>query len=84
VRSRFKIGGAVVVLGDGRVFIGGGAERAEIYDPVAARSVLAGPPLGAVRSFATASLLPDGRVVIAGGYEEHGIAVSRGVWVVRP
>jgi hypothetical protein len=84
LQPRFKIGGAVVVLGDGRVFIGGGAERAEIYDPVTARSVLAGPPLGAVRSFATASLLPDGRVVIAGGYEENSIAVSRGIWVVRP
>jgi len=84
VEPRFKIGSAVVVLGDGRVFIGGGGERAEIYDPVTGRSVLAGPSLGAVRSFATASLLPDGRVVIAGGYEENSIAVSRGVWVVRP
>jgi len=81
---RFKIEDAVVALRDGRVFIGGGAAQAEIYDPVTRRSVLAGPPLGAVRSFATASLLPDGRVVIAGGYEENSIAVSRGVWVVRP
>jgi hypothetical protein len=81
---RFKIGGTAVVLGDGRVFIGGGGERAEVYDPVTQRSVLVGPPLGAVRSFASASLLPDGRVVIAGGYEENSIAVSRGIWVVRP
>ena len=79
-----RIGAAAVPLSDGRVFIGGGGERAEIYDPVTGRSVLAEPSLGAVRSFATASLLPDGRVVIAGGYEENSIAVSRGVWVVRP
>jgi len=84
VQPRFKIGGAVVALADGRVFIGGGGERAEIYDPVTQRSVLVGPKLGAVRSFASASLLPDGRVVIAGGYEESSIAVSRGLWVIRP
>jgi hypothetical protein len=84
VQPRFKIGGTAVVLGDGRVFIGGGGDRAEVYDPPTQRSVLVGPSLGAVRSFATASLLPDGRVVIAGGYEENNIAVSRGIWVVRP
>lgn len=84
VVPRFKIGGAVVALDDGRVFIAGGEARAEIYDPATMVSVLAGPPLDGVRSFATASLLPDGRVVIAGGYEENSIAVSRGLWVVKP
>jgi len=82
--ARFKITGAVVVLGDGRVFIGGGGERAEIFDPRTLTSRLAGPSFGAVRSFSTASLLRDGRVVVAGGYEENSIAVSRRVWVVKP
>jgi hypothetical protein len=66
------------------VFIGGGGEKAEIYDPHTMRSTLVGPQLGGVRSFATVSLISGGRVVIAGGYEENSIAVSRGVWVVRP
>lgn len=82
--ARFKIPGAVVALGDGRVFIGGGAERAEVFDPRTLTSTLAGPSFGAVRSFSTASLLRDGRVVVAGGYEENSIAVSRRVWVVKP
>lgn len=81
---RFKIANAVVVLGDGRVFIGGGAEKPEIYDPRTRRSVMSERSVGAVLSFSTASLLPDGRVLIAGGYEENSIAVTRGVWLVRP
>lgn len=84
LRPRFKLGGAVVVLADGRIFIGGGAERGEVFDPRKRTSVLVGPSFGAVRSFSSASLLPDGRVVVAGGYEEKSIAVSRGIWIVRP
>lgn len=81
---RFKIAGAVALMADGRVFIGGGGERAEVFDPRSLRSTLVGPSLGAVRSFATVSVLADGRVLIAGGYEENGIAVSRAVWIVKP
>jgi hypothetical protein len=84
LRPRFKIGGGVAVLGDGRVFIGAGAEQPEVYDPRSKQSTLVDVELGAVRSFATVSLLPDGRVLIAGGYEENSIAVSRGLWLVRP
>jgi hypothetical protein len=84
LRPRFKIGSGAVVLGDGRVFVGAGAEQPEIYDPRTKQGALVGVQLGAVRSFATVSLLPDGRVLIAGGYEENSIAVSRGLWLVRP
>lgn len=83
VTPRFKIAGAVALMADGRVFTGGGGDRAEVFDPRTLRSTLVGPSLGAVRSFATVSVLADGRALIAGGYEENSIAVSRGVWVMK-
>jgi hypothetical protein len=72
---RYKIASAVVLLRDGRVLIGGGGERAEVYDPATRRSAHVDPPLGETRNFASASLLPDGSVLVAGGYSEDGIHV---------
>src|SRR5919202_3477224 len=64
------------LLPDGRVLVVGGAETrsglltpvpsAEIYDP-AANSWTAVGPLGTARSGHTATLLSDGRVIVAGG-----------------
>ncbi|HEY3912566.1 MAG TPA: kelch repeat-containing protein [Stellaceae bacterium] len=63
---------------NGKVLIAGGqtsgnrgapvaARSTELYDPATDRFA-AGPPMNAIRTLATATLLPNGRVLIAGGY----------------
>lgn len=66
-------------LRDGRVLIVGGDQlpaddealptaTTEVWDPVAG-ALVAGPPLSHARAEHTATLLPDGRVLVAGGTE---------------
>ena len=80
---RFKLTDAVASLGSGGVLVGGGGEHAELYDPASARFDMVEGSLGAEWSFATATPLGDGRVLIAGGYDA-GINVTAGAWVYQP
>jgi hypothetical protein len=56
------------LLPNGRVLIVGGAAGADIYDP-ATNSFLPAPGVSASRCRATATLMADGRVPIAGGFD---------------
>jgi hypothetical protein len=78
-QARFKLPDAVVRLRSGRVLVAGGARRAELYDPATRRFRPAGDAGGAL-SFATATVLRDGRVLVAGGYDDR-IAVTSHAWV---
>ncbi|HWO00687.1 MAG TPA: kelch repeat-containing protein [Blastocatellia bacterium] len=78
--ARYKLTGAVAVLKDGRVLIGGGASRVEIYDPAKNSFTAISGELDAARFFSSATLLADGRVLIAGGYDNHG-ASSVKAWL---
>jgi hypothetical protein len=80
--ERFKLPDAVVRLRSGRVLIAGGAPRAELYDP-ATRRFRPADSAGAALSFATATVLRDGRVLVAGGYDD-GIAVTSRAWIAAP
>ncbi|MGH7456688.1 MAG: hypothetical protein ACRENG_35395, partial [bacterium] len=75
-----------ILLPSGKALIAGGAINAVIYDPQTnAFSVVAGT-LGTnrlSRLASTATLLPNGEVLIAGGYG-LGQNVSAGAWVYRP
>jgi M6 family metalloprotease-like protein len=66
-----------VTLDDGRVLIGGGetSTRALIWDPVSSRWDLAGS-LGAPRAFTTATKLVDGSIILAGGVDLSGSALT--------
>jgi hypothetical protein len=66
---RARMTNAVVVLGDGSVFIGGGNRIAERYFPEKGVSVDLGS-VGTACYYSTATLLQDGSVLIAGGYDE--------------
>jgi hypothetical protein len=71
------------LLPDGRVLVAGGSTEkngladsspsAELYDPTTGQFAATGPMV-ADRSDHTATLLPDGRVLIAGGTSADGIA----------
>jgi hypothetical protein len=83
LEPRYKIGASVLVLPDNRLLVAGGGARAEIYDPASGQSRYVGPDFGKRLNFATASLLPDGSVLVAGGYDEAGIRMSSDAWIVR-
>ncbi len=69
--ARFKHHSAIVALPNGLVLLAGGAERPEIYDPSTGRFLATSGTVGDGRYFSTATLLPGGRVLIAGGYGEN-------------
>lgn len=82
--KRFKLMEGVVALPDGRVLIGGGAEQAEVYDPAAGTIVtVPGATLDA-SLYSTATLLNDGRVLLAGGYAQGGQPGVRHAWLYKP
>lgn len=79
---RFKLGDAVVALPDGGALVAGGAPAADRFDP-RTRSFRAGAGTGRVLSFATATRLRDGEVLVVGGYDDR-IAVAGDAWLLRP
>ena len=79
---RFKLGDAVVALPGGGALVAGGGRGADRYDP-AARRFRPGTGTGQVLSFATATRLRDGAVLVVGGYDDR-IALARGAWLLRP
>ena len=80
--ARFKLPDAVVRLPSGRVVIAGGGSRVELYDP-RTRRVRSLGRIGASFAFSTATMLRDGRVLVAGGYDDR-LRVSRAAWIVAP
>jgi hypothetical protein len=83
--SRFKIPAGVVTGKDGSIVIAGGAEQPEVYDPL--RSVLV-PVTGSLLDgflFSTSTLLPDGRILLVGGYGmDPGAGAVRHAWIYEP
>jgi hypothetical protein len=74
--ARFKLPDAVVRLPSGTVLVAGGGRQAEVYDPDRRRfQAVAGT--GTTLSFATATVLPNGRVLVAGGYDDSISVASR-------
>lgn len=82
--ERFKLSKAVVALKNGHILIGGGAEQLEIFDPGSARFI----PVGGTKldgfCFSTATVLNDGRVLLAGGYAKPGGEGVNHAWIYQP
>jgi len=82
-RPRYKLRGGVVTLASGAVLVAGGAELAEVLDVAAGRARdVPGATTGA-HAFSSATLLDDGRVLLAGGYDAR-LRVTRGAWLIGP
>ena len=79
-RERYKLPDAVAVLGTGAVLVAGGARELELYDP-RRRAFRTVGHLPAELAFSTATRLTDGRVLVAGGYDDR-IAVTKRAWLV--
>lgn len=70
LEGRYKIAGGLVVLGDGRVVVGGGGQSVEVIDVELRRSSRVSTDARR-RSFATVSPLAKGRVLVIGGYDDR-------------
>ncbi len=81
--KRFKHPKAVVLLRSGKVLVGGGGERAEVYDPATGTFALAEGNLDIPAHFSTATLLSDGRALLLGGYGNNDVASAR-AWLYQP
>ncbi|HET9064796.1 MAG TPA: kelch repeat-containing protein [Gemmatimonadales bacterium] len=83
LRTRYKHAGTTILLGDGRVLLAGGADRAEVYDPdVGMSAIVAGEPR-LPGLFSAVAPLPDGGALITGGYGQD-ITGRGGAWRYRP
>jgi hypothetical protein len=77
--KRYKILGTSLVLANGDVLVGAGARRPEILDSQRLRFRAVAGELPEAYRFATATALPNGDVLIAGGYSD-GNRNTAGVW----
>jgi hypothetical protein len=77
--STARAGHTLTPAGGGRadaVYVIGGAPDIEIYDPVTAGFAPLGLRLMTPRRRHTATLLPSGRVLVAGGVDDGGVALA--------
>jgi hypothetical protein len=81
--ARFKLTDAVTVLADGRVLVAGGSTRVEAYQPARRRFARLAGRLDAARYFSTATRLPNGSVLIVGGYD-RAIRPTARAFLYRP
>lgn len=82
-RGRYKHARSSVVLPNGAVLIGGGAPRAEVYDPQRNQFTLVGARVEMAGQFAAVAPLPDGGALITGGYG-NGTGPRASAWRYRP
>lgn len=66
--GRYKHRGTTLRLPSGGLLLAGGATRAEEYNPTSGESRIVESDTRLAGQFSTATVLPDGRVLITGGY----------------
>lgn len=81
--GRYKHARSSVVMPNGTVLIGGGATRAEIYDPQRNRFTLVDGDAEMAGQFSAVAPLPDGGALITGGYGD-GTGPRASAWRYRP
>ncbi|HMZ80479.1 MAG TPA: kelch repeat-containing protein [Acidobacteriota bacterium] len=81
--ARYKIRDAVVALKNGKVLVAGASRRIELYDPNTGYFSEVKGDLGISTYYATATLLPSGEVLIAGGYSQQ-LEGTTSAWIYKP
>lgn len=80
--KRFKLPHGVTLLKDGTVLLSGGSKRVELFEP-AAGTFADVARFDEPHFYQTAILLPDGTVLIAGGYNDQPQSTDQ-VWLYQP
>lgn len=78
----FKFDSAIAMLPDGDVVVGGAGKHVEIYSITAGAFAVAAGDTDTARFFSTATTLPDGRVLITGGYDDK-IQTTAQTWIYQ-
>ena len=78
--TRYKHNGTSILLPGGNVLIAGGANQAEIYNPVSGEFLIVPGNMGTKRLFSCATLLQNGQVLITGGYNQN-IEAGANAWL---
>jgi hypothetical protein len=82
VDPHFKFNTAVALLPDGNVVVGGAGKRVEIFRMDLGAFAVSNETLDAQRFFSTATTLPDGQVLITGGYDDN-IQTTAQAWIYQ-
>ncbi len=80
---RFKHKETSILLSDNNVLIGGGSDKAEIYNTKNCKFVPLQGNLGTTRLFSSSTLLENGEVLITGGYDDKITARSESQLFVK-
>jgi hypothetical protein len=81
---RFKHKNTSILLPDNNVLIGGGSNKAEVYNFNTGKFTTIEGDLGVTRYFSTSTLLNSGEVLITGGYDEHISGIKKSsLFVIR-
>lgn len=76
---RYKIISATAVLRDGTVVVAGDADDVEVWKPGQSNFAKIQGGIGKNLSFSVATALPNGEVLVTGGYD-NDIQISRNTW----
>jgi hypothetical protein len=82
-RARFKFPNAVVLSNNGEIIVGGSGRRVEVFDRASGDFKVSAGSLEDEWFYATATPLPDGRVFIAGGYNDSFMSTPQ-TWLYQP
>lgn len=80
---RFHHQAATLQLSGGQSLVAGSGARLEIYNPASGSFTSTAGNVGTGRIFSTGTMLPNGRVLITGGYN-LGYAPTASAWIYSP
>lgn len=84
LNPRYKVASAAAVLPSGTVLIAGDAEDVEIWRPGTASFLALPGRLSTGLAFSTATPLPNGQLLIAGGYDDNIVPTGQTWRVTEP